>query len=168
MKKSKESLPEEELKAAVGQEETPKPASEALAEEAAEPDGEPSAEKPTDGSPSDGSGEEEQKERVKEDIALFHELFPSVPAGEIPEEVWQKVERGESLAASYALYFIQSVKRAEHIRGVNDRNEKTAPPKIRHDGTENDYFSPEAVKNMSQSEVKKHYNQILHSMDKWN
>ena len=45
------------------------------------------------------------KEKMKADIALLKELFPALSAEEIPDEVWESVKNGESLAASYALYF---------------------------------------------------------------
>ena len=41
-------------------------------------------------------------------------------------------------------------------------------PKVRNDGGAKGYFSPEAVKAMSRSEVKKNYDAILRSMEKWN
>lgn len=109
----------------------------------------------------------DETEMMKEDIALFHRLFPEVKAKDIPEEVWERVEAGESLAASFALSFVLKMKEEEHIKTVNAANEKKAPPRIRHDGAEYDYFSPEAVKSMSRSEIKKNYDAILASMEKW-
>ena len=119
-------------------------------------------------------GEEQEEEtenpveKMQQDIALFHSLFPEVKGEEIPAEVWERVEKGESLAASYALYILQKEKEEERIRKVNEENEKKAPPRIHRDGTEPEYFSPEAVKSMSRSEIKKHYDKILTSMEKWN
>ena len=110
---------------------------------------------------------EKDEETMKEDIALFRRLFPEVKSQDIPEEVWIQVEKGESLAASYALYFVQKMREEEHILKVNEENEKKAPPRIRHDGKEYEYFSPEAVKSMSRSEIKKNYDAILSSMEKW-
>ena len=113
----------------------------------------------------DEKGDGEAK--MKEDIALFRRLFPEVKSQDIPEEVWLQVEKGESLAANYALYFVQKMREEEHILKVNEENEKKAPPRIRHDGKEYEYFSPEAVKSMSRSEIKKNYDAILSSMEKW-
>lgn len=117
---------------------------------------------------SEESAEDPAFSKMKEDISLFHSLFPDVDADEIPQEVWQKVEKGESLSASFALYFLMQKKEEEHIQKINEENEKKAPPKIKSDGAESDYFSPEAVKSMSRSEIKKNYNKILSSMEKWN
>ena len=108
------------------------------------------------------------EERMEEDIALFHELFPDVKGDAIPEAVWARVDAGERLAASYALYVIRTMREEEKIQKVNEENEKKAPPRIRHDGGDDTYFSPEAVKAMSRSEVKKNYDAILRSMEKWN
>ena len=102
------------------------------------------------------------------DIALFHDLFPEVKAEDIPQEVWDRVEKGESLASSFSLFRMQQQKEAERIEKVNRENEEKAPPKIRHDGKEFTYFSPEAVKAMTRSEIKKNYDAILASMEKWN
>lgn len=111
---------------------------------------------------------EDPTEKMEEDIALFHSLFPQVKAEDIPEEVWESVEKGESLAASFSLYTIKQQREEEKIRAVNEENEKKAPPRIRHDGAESEYFSPEAVKSMTRKEIKENYDAILKSMEKWN
>ncbi len=111
---------------------------------------------------------EDPKEKMEADIALFHSLFPETKAESIPQEVWDRVEKGESLAASFALYTVMKEKEEEKIRAVNAENEKKAPPRIRHDGAEAEYFSPEAVKSMTRKEIKENYDAILRSMEKWN
>ncbi len=111
---------------------------------------------------------EEKQKAMEEDIALFRSLFEDVKAEQIPQEVWERVEKGESLSASFALYTLQKAKEQERVERVNLENAKKAPPKLRHDGAEQDYFSPEAVRAMSRSEIKKHYGAILKSMEKWN
>ena len=115
-------------------------------------------------------GEEAQspEELMEEDIALFHSLFPEVKGEEIPQEVWDRVEAGESLAASYALYAVKQYREEQRVSRINEENGKKAPPPIEGGSTEGDYFSPEAVKNMSRSEIRKHYDKILSSMEKWN
>lgn len=107
-------------------------------------------------------------ELMEEDIALFRSLFPDVKGEEIPQEVWDRVEAGESLAASYALFAVQKYREEERISRVNEENGKKAPPPVEGGSAEGDYFSPEAVKNMSRSEIRKHYDKILSSMEKWN
>ena len=106
--------------------------------------------------------------RMREDIALLKELFPALKADDIPDEVWEKVQNGETLAASYALYFLQSVKEKERIEKLNDENSKKAVPRVKSDQASEPYFSPETVKSMSPGAVRKHYAAILKSMDSWN
>ncbi|MBQ4037848.1 MAG: hypothetical protein IJC84_06980 [Clostridia bacterium] len=115
----------------------------------------------------EASAEGEKALPMEEDVALFHELFPALSAEDIPEEVWREVEAGESLAKSYALYAVKEYREQERVRAVNEENAKKAPPAVRHDGGDGDYFSPEAVKGMSPAQVKKHYQAILTSMDSW-
>jgi len=108
------------------------------------------------------------QETMEEDIALFRSLFPDVKGEEIPQEVWERVERGESLAASYALYAVQQYREEERIAKINEENGKKAPPPVEGGSTEGDYFSPDAVKSMSPAEIRKNYDKILTSMEKWN
>ncbi len=105
---------------------------------------------------------------MEEDIELFRTLFPDVTAEDIPQEVWDRVEAGESLAAAYALFAVQKYREEERVSRINEENGKKAPPPIEGGSTEGDYFSPEAVKNMSRSEIRKNYDKILSSMEKWN
>lgn len=108
------------------------------------------------------------EEVMEEDIELFRTLFPEVKGEDIPQEVWDRVEKGESLAASYALFAVKQYREEERVKSINEENGKKAPPPIEGSGVEGDYFSPEAVKNMSRSEIRKNYNKILSSMEKWN
>ena len=154
MKKKDKILPEEEEKELLAAEETPA----GTAPEETEPS------EPETAAPQPARSED----AMREDVALFHELFPEVTAKMIPKEVWEKVEKGESLAASFALHRMMQEREDERIRKINEENAASAPPRIRHDGADGAYFSPEMVKQMSQAEVRKNYNQILKSMDQWN
>ncbi len=108
------------------------------------------------------------EEKVREDVELFHTLFPEAGAKDVPKEVWEKVEAGQSLAASFALYTLMCERENERIRRVNEENAASAPPRIRSDGADGTFFSPEAVKKMTREEVRKNYKEILKSMDHWN
>lgn len=105
---------------------------------------------------------------MEEDIELFRTLFPDVKGEQIPQEVWDRVETGESLSAAYALFAVKQYREEEKVSRINEENGKKAPPPIEGGSTEGDYFSPEAVKNMSRSEIRKNYDKILSSMEKWN
>ena len=108
------------------------------------------------------------EKRMEEDIELFRKLFPEVKGEDVPQEVWARVEKGESLAASYALFAVEKYREEERVNRINEENGKKAPPPIEGIGSSGDYFSPEAVKNMSRSEIRKNYDKILSSMEKWN
>jgi len=103
----------------------------------------------------------------EEDVALFHSLFPQVKGEDIPEEVWEAVENGESLSAAWALYTICREREQEQIEKKNRENEEKAPPQLRAEGEEEDYFSPDAVRSMNRKEIQKNYRAILNSMEKW-
>lgn len=109
-----------------------------------------------------------EEERMTEDIRLLRALFDDLTPEDIPEEVWQKVASGESLAGSYALYVLAKQKEEDRIKALNLENEKKALGRIKNDKPGEEYFSPEAVRKMSPSEVRKHYATILKSMDSWN
>lgn len=112
--------------------------------------------------------EKDPKDRMKEDVELFHTLFPDVNGEDIPQEVWDRVEQGESLAASYALFAVMQYREEEKIRKINEENDKKALPRIQSGASDENYFSPEAVKKMTRSEIKENYDKILSSMEKWN
>ena len=78
------------------------------------------------------------------------------------------LEKGESLSAAFALHFVKEMREKEHIRRVNEENGKKAPPPVEGQGSNSDYFSPEAVKSMSRKEIRANYDKILSSMEKWN
>ncbi len=120
------------------------------------------------GAPEEETAISDPKEKMKADIALLKDLFPALTAEEIPDEVWEDVKNGQSLAASYALYFLKTVKEQERIEKLNAENEKKASPRVNNDPAEENYYSYETVKNMSPAEVRKHYAEILDSMDSWN
>ncbi|MBR6529967.1 MAG: hypothetical protein IKT43_00940 [Clostridia bacterium] len=109
-----------------------------------------------------------EEERMTQDISTLRSLFPALTPEEIPDEVWEKVSGGESLAASYALYFLTQLKEKERIETLNRENEQKALPRIKNDQAGEEYYSPEAVKKMSAADVRKNYAAILKSMDSWN
>lgn len=163
-KKQKKTLPDEVSEEAIAEKaNSEEEISEIIPDEEIPEEEIPKTEKPD----REGERSEEKRQAMEEDIELFHSLFPEVGAKDIPEEVWQSVEAGESLAASYALYFVKNAKEEERIRDLNEKNAKKAPPRIGDDGKEADYFSPEAVKGMTRDEIKKNYKAILRSMDSW-
>lgn len=159
-------LPAKEATAA---QETPPPAEEAIAAREGRPE-----EAGAEGDPPDAAGELEKlkaqielRNNVQQEIRLLKELFPRLDADDIPDQIWQECENGKGIAAQYALHFIQAMKRQAQAESVNDKNARSAPPKIAHDGGGEVFFTPEMVKRMSQREVRKNYPAIMSSMEKW-
>ena len=98
-----------------------------------------------------------QNVRVEREYAEFHDLFPDVSVGTLPEEVWQDVKAGASLAAAYAL---AEKKRAVALEKANDSNKNN---RARSAGAvhnaQNHEFSP--------AEVRANLSKIKRSMQKW-
>ncbi len=108
------------------------------------------------------------EDKIRADIQTLRELFPALKSEDIPEEVWQQVQNGESLSCAYALHFLKDLKEQERIQKHNEETQKKAPPRVRQNAEAENYFSAEAVRAMSPEEVRKHYAAILKSMDSWN
>ena len=105
--------------------------------------------------------------RMAAELGEFHTLFPEVNLSALPESIWEQVKSGIPLAASYALYEKKCILHREHAAKVNLRNAKKTPGAAGKD-TPAEYFSPDEVRAMSQSEVRNNYQKILESMKKWN
>ncbi len=108
----------------------------------------------------------EAKERERQ-LKELYELFPNCDAGALPESVWQSAREGNSLAASYALYVCRAKKRENEIKNVNRKNASLSAG-YAGDAARGEYFTPDEVRAMSQSEVRANYNKIIASMKKWN
>ena len=149
-------MKKEDEKAALTEEEKTQPTSESEAEDKKEPEEAP--EEKADPETID----------VKSDVERLRKIFPSLKADDIPDEVWERVEKGESLSGAYALWFLEGMKEKAKIDLVNRENSRKAPPRIKHDGADDGYFSPEEVRKMTQAQVRKNYDAIIRSMDRWN
>ena len=100
-------------------------------------------------------------------LGEFEELFPTVTPNEIPQSVWDSVRQGNSLAAAYALHHRRSELRKAELRRVNESNSAHSSGRI-SSKTNAEYFTPDEVRAMSQSEVRANYSKIRESMKKWN
>lgn len=54
----------------------------------------------------------ENQRRARVEIGQFAALFPGVSAEQVPQEVWQEVRDGQTLALAYALYRIKTLEAA--------------------------------------------------------
>ena len=96
-------------------------------------------------------------------IEEFSKDFPEVDLKSIPEEVFDGMRSGNSLASSYALYKI----RADRISEQNQKNAYRSSGRIGKSAA-SEYFSADEVRKMSPAEVKANYTKIIESMKKWN
>ena len=106
-------------------------------------------------------------ERIASEIAELHSLFPEANASQLPDEVKASIASGIPLAAAYALY--EKRREAERARadGINRKNASLSYGAAGKN-TPKEYFSPDEVRAMSQSEVRANYARIIESMKKWN
>ncbi len=117
--------------------------------------------------------EQKRQERLRqseadaeEEIKKFRELFPDVPAEDIPDEVWLEVENGTTLSAAYALYLISQENLNKYAEDVNDRNSRMGAKAV-SDGSTEPVFTKELVEKMSDKDVKSNYKGILNAMKNW-
>lgn len=108
-----------------------------------------------------------EADMIKGQLGEFSALFPNVSPEDIPEEVWESVAVGGSLAAAYSLYHRKQQLRRNRVRELNDKNAALSTGKVGVDSAK-EYFTPSEVRTMSRSEVHANYSKILDSMKKWN
>lgn len=110
---------------------------------------------------------QEQQKKIAEQINEFSELFPNTAIKAIPDEVWESVKRGNSLAASYAIYEKRITEAARRIEEINARN-ATLSAGVAGKNSPSEYFSADEVRKMSPQEVRANFAKIRKSMEKWN
>lgn len=106
-------------------------------------------------------------QKIADDISEFHRLFPNIELNALPDEVHESVRAGIPLSASYALYEKRLAAERERIDAINRQNARKSSGAAGKN-TPKEYFSPEEVRSMSQSEVRENYKKIIDSMKKWN
>ncbi len=104
-------------------------------------------------------------ERLGRDCEEFSELYPNASLSELPDAVWEEVRRGIPLAAAYALSERRRAQTAERAMESNLANSRRSSGAL--ETPEPDYFSPREVRAMSQADVRKNYQKIMKSMQKW-
>ena len=108
----------------------------------------------------------EQQEKIAEQLNEFSELFPDIAIKSIPDEVWENVKNGNSLAASYAVYEKRITEAARRIEAINARNASLAAG-VAGKNSPSEFFSADEVRKMSPSEVRANFAKIRKSMEKW-
>ncbi len=106
------------------------------------------------------------KANLEKELEVLMAVFPEITADDIPDEVFERCDNGNGLAAQYALHYVTSQKKKEETQKNNEENAKSAPPEI-HNSEDEAFFTPEAVKAMSDDEIRRNYKAIMKSMEKW-
>lgn len=112
--------------------------------------------------------EERQAAEAKnmKELQDFMRLYPDTPLQSVPREVWQRVEEGLPLSAAYALHEKELALIAYRAKEINDLNASRAAGKAGVN-EENEYFSYDEVRSMTQREVHDNYEKIRRSMKHW-
>ena len=108
-----------------------------------------------------------RKKAIATQINEFSELFPEIQVRSIPDEVWEDVKRGNTLAAAYSVYERRITEAARRIESINIKNAERSAGSAGK-GTTQEFFSADEVRKMSPSEVRANYAKIRKSMEKWN
>ena len=109
---------------------------------------------------------EEEQSRVMAELEEFQQLFPEISLKQVPQGVWDQVSQGVPLGAAYALYEKKAAAAELHARRINQKNALRSAGKAGQDAA-SEYFSPDEVRAMSQSEIRANYQKIIQSMQKW-
>ena len=106
-----------------------------------------------------------QLNRTEREYGEFANLYPDVKLSEIPDSVWLDVEHGTPLAAAYALEERRRALLRAKAEESNQQNLLRTAGSCH--GAPSGYFSPEEVRRMSQTDIRKHFSAILESMKTW-
>lgn len=109
----------------------------------------------------------ERQDRIAEQLNEFSELFPNIAPKAIPAEVWESVQRGNTLVAAYAVYEKRIAEAAKRIEQINARNAGLSAGAAGKNAS-NEFFSADEVRKMSPAEVRANFAKIRRSMEKWN
>lgn len=105
--------------------------------------------------------------RMKEELEEFYEYFPSVDPKSVPDEVWERVKRGASLAATYSLFERKREWEAQRTISHNERMRRMSTGALEAADSDG-YYSPDEVRRMTPAQVRKNYDDIVESMRHWN
>lgn len=106
-----------------------------------------------------------QEERITREYAEFCDLYPDIPISSLPQELWQDVQAGISLAAAYALAERKKAISLGRATQSNATNRARSAGSVNH--AESNEFSPAEVRAMSSEEVRANLPKIMRSMQKW-
>ncbi|MBO7273989.1 MAG: hypothetical protein J6V22_03955 [Clostridia bacterium] len=104
-------------------------------------------------------------EHIDEQFAEFSALYPNTSIQSIPQEVWQSVKEGNSLAAAFALAQRRHALSLQKATDSNTNNRARSAGAVKN--AESVEFSPAEVRAMSSEEVRANLSKIMRSMQKW-
>ena len=108
-------------------------------------------------------------ERTSREISAgwreFTELYPEADVASLPDSFNAAIERGIPPAAAYALELRRKEVRLARIKAADQRARELSAGKL--DPAEDTLYSPEEVRAMSPSEVRKNIEKIRRSMKSW-
>ena len=105
--------------------------------------------------------------RMNAELSDFADYFPETELHSIPDEVWERVKNGASLAAAYALFLRKSEREKKKIGDFNANNRRMSAGSLLN-GEGERYYSPAEVKKMTPAQVRANYDDIMASMKHWN
>ena len=105
--------------------------------------------------------------RFVSELSEFQEYFPEVDIHTIPDEIWERVKGGSSLASSYALFLRRVDLEKKKVGDFNEKNRRMSAGSLLS-GEGEKYFSPSEVKKMTPAQVRSNYDDIVASMKHWN
>ena len=106
-----------------------------------------------------------QMEQIERQYTEFCTLYPNTPISSLSQEVWQGVEAGNSLAASFAL---TEHRKALSLQKAADSNANNRARSVgAASNAESVEFSPAEVRAMTSQEVRANLSKIMRSMQKW-
>ncbi len=109
--------------------------------------------------------ERTRHERAEREYEEFRQLYPDATLSDCSDDVWRAVESGTPLAAAYALEERRRALTADRAAQANAQNRQRSAGRVKD--AQNDFFTPDEVRAMSQSEVRTNLSKIMRSMKKW-
>ncbi|MBE6689596.1 MAG: hypothetical protein E7588_10060 [Ruminococcaceae bacterium] len=112
--------------------------------------------------------ENQQKEHVSRELDRLWEVFPDIKIEDMPDEVWELVEKGETLLGAYCITLTKKAIEERAATEKNAENSLKTPPAVKNSGDTKQYFTRDEVSKMTRDQVRKNYDRIVDSMKHWN
>lgn len=112
--------------------------------------------------------ENREKEKVSKELDRLWEMFPDVTPEDVPDELWELVENGETLLGAYCILMAKKNIEDQKAREKNRENSMRTPPAVKGGTEKKEYFTRDRVSEMDRNQVRKNYDAIVDSMKYWN